>query len=86
MGLARKRDMPQFYFDIENGRDSSRDDTGIELPDRATARSAAVEALSDMAGDCFPDGDEGDLTVKVRDSLGNYFYEAKLSLRARWTG
>ena len=44
--------MPRFYMHVCNGNGFVEDQEGVDLPDRDTARSKAVEAARDiMAGD-----------------------------------
>ncbi|UDL95519.1 hypothetical protein LGH83_04660 [Lichenihabitans sp. PAMC28606] len=76
--------MPRFYFDSHDGDQFIRDDLGVILTDNEKARTVAIDALPDIARDVLPDGDHRVMIVLVRDEMGSYIFEAKLSLAARW--
>ena len=66
--------MVLFFFDIRDGDEHSRDDSGIELPDDATAKHQATLALTEMARDRLPsNGDERTLAIRVRTIDGPRF-------------
>ena len=77
--------MPRYFFDTKDGGLAVRDDEGHELPDAATVRRMAIEALSDLASDDMPeDGDRHVVFVRVRDERDHIVFHASLSLVADW--
>ncbi len=72
--------MPRYFFDINDGDHSTRDDVGIELPDLQLARRKAIGVLPDLARDVLPDGDHHEITSMVRDDAGHVLLRATLSL------
>ena len=76
--------MPHYYFDVEDGGDFFRDDSGFVCDDKEAVRKAAIEALPTMAASALPDGDHHRIAVKVRDGTGDYIYVASLTLHAGW--
>lgn len=76
--------MPQFYFDIDDGERFTRDDGGLDCPDRRAARDYAIGVLPDLAREALPDGDRHEIVVTVRDESGRNVFRAVLSLKAEW--
>ena len=76
--------MPLYFFDIADGDKQLRDDEGVDLPDYAAARDAALGALPDMARDKLPAGDRHALMVHVRDENGTLVHSATLDLVGTW--
>ncbi|GJE47326.1 hypothetical protein GOFOIKOB_0347 [Methylobacterium tardum] len=76
--------MPLYYFDTDVGGDRLHDEEGLDLPDAAAARDAAMGALPDMARDELGSGDRHTLTVRVRDASGTVVYSATLDLTGEW--
>jgi hypothetical protein len=70
--------MPLYYFDTDVGGDRLHDEEGLDLPDAAAARDAAMGALPDMARDELGSGD------RVRDASGTVVYSATLDLTGEW--
>jgi hypothetical protein len=74
--------MARFFFDIDDGPNRSNDDTGLDFPDRETARDNAVSALPDIARDVMPDGMKRDFAVTMRDEDGTPIFRATLAFTA----
>lgn len=77
--------MPLYYFDIDNGARSTRDDTGLECANRDQIRSHAIGTLAEIANAELPDGDDVDFVVRVRDETGTQVFRAWLALHSEWT-
>ncbi len=72
--------MPRFYIDTSDQDFYCRDETGFELPDLKAAKTAAVDALPDMARDELPDGDHRTFLTIVRGEDGAPILQASLVL------
>jgi hypothetical protein len=75
--------MARYYIDLTNGHGFVRDDIGQEFASREGACREAVHVLPEIALDEAKDTGLS-ISVKVRDEDGRYFFEASLSLVARW--
>jgi hypothetical protein len=71
-----------FYFDIDEGSGSDREDVACEMA-RKDVRTEAMHLLSDIASE-IPVTIDRALFAVVRDDAGKKILEAKLSLTARW--
>ncbi|MDP4006246.1 hypothetical protein [Methylobacterium sp. NEAU K] len=60
----------RFYFDIENGRRTIRDDEGVEADDLAEALTEARSVIQEMADDVCATEPGSPLTLVVRDATG----------------
>ncbi|WP_376768057.1 DUF6894 family protein [Jiella pacifica] len=76
--------MPRFFFGIQDQDRSSIDDLGVECATRSDVRTAAIDALPDVARDVLPDGDHHVVTVTVRDEAHRTIFRASLTLEAGW--
>ncbi|MER2265281.1 DUF6894 family protein [Methylobacterium oxalidis] len=76
--------MPLFFFDIDDGEQRRRDDTGTECKDLTAARDAAIGILPDIAREVLPNGDHRVFISTVRDEAGRTVFQARLSLTAEW--
>ena len=76
--------MPIFFFDTDDGDTRYGDQEGLDLPDKAAARRAALDALPDMARDRMPGGDQQTFAVSVRNDQGVVIYAANMSLSGEW--
>ena len=76
--------MSRYFFDTDDGEQADQDKIGISFSNADLARAEALRALTDMARDVMPDGNERRFSVHVRDREGNGIFEAKLTLRAKW--
>jgi hypothetical protein len=77
--------MPLYFFDIDDGKRSSRDTEGTELPDREAARREATGILPDIAREELPDGNHRTFICRIRDDQDREIFLATLSLKAGWT-
>ncbi|MBM0204437.1 hypothetical protein JNW90_16065 [Micromonospora sp. STR1s_5] len=78
--------MARYFFDIDDGDLSTRDDAGVELPGAEQARAQAVSVVPEIARDVLrADTETREITVRVRDAGGAEVYRALLSFRAEWT-
>ncbi|WP_411962273.1 DUF6894 family protein [Mesorhizobium sp. CA4] len=76
--------MPLFFFDIYDGSELMRDDSGVECSSLAEVSSRAVHVLPDIAREELPNGTARTLFVKVRDDAGRYIFRASLKLASAW--
>jgi hypothetical protein len=73
----------RYFFDIDDGRDTTRDEIGYECS-REELRRQAIAALPGLARDRLPNGDRHSFVVRVRDEGGRYVFQASLEFEARW--
>jgi hypothetical protein len=78
--------MPRFFFDIDDGDRTYRDDEGLNFSNAKSARDNAVSALPDIARDAMPDEERRDFMVTMRDESGKPIFRASLTLRTEWLG
>lgn len=76
--------MPFYYFDIDDGHELTRDDTGVEFADLQAARDAAISILPEVAREILPDGDMREIVSTLRDESGRNVFRATLSLQTVW--
>lgn len=76
--------MPRYYIDTDDDERRDIDEAGFDLSGPAEARTAALDALPDMARDKIPDGDRRTFSVRVRDEQGTVLYSAELALVGEW--
>ena len=72
--------MPRFFIDTSDQRRFIRDDVGIVCEDAEAAKTAAVDALPDMARQELPDGDQRMFLAIVRGEDGSALLQCALSL------
>ncbi len=76
--------MPEYYFDVTDAGNLSRDEIGTDLRDDAEARDEAISLLPAIARETFPDGDRHEIVVTARNEAGEVVYDANLTLHGRW--
>jgi hypothetical protein len=76
--------MARYYIDLINGHGLVLDDVGQEFASRENATREAIHVLPEIALDEARDAAGLTIAVRVRDETGRYFFEASLSLEARW--
>jgi hypothetical protein len=76
--------LARFYIDTSDEQHFVRDDVGRLYDDVEAARSAAVDALPDMAREKLPDGDHHTFLALVRDEHGHTVMQAILTLSVVW--
>lgn len=60
----------RFYFDVDNGRETVRDDEGVEAEDLEQALSDARTVISELAGHLQAVDMDSLWTLVVRDETG----------------
>ncbi|MGH1570272.1 DUF6894 family protein [Methylobacterium sp. P31] len=60
----------RFYFDIEDGRDVIRDETGVEAADLDEALAEARSVIAEMTGEIKRSPSGGPLHLIVRNAEG----------------
>lgn len=76
--------MPRYYFDIDNGTHSTKDEEGVELDGKLAVRDAAIAALPSIARDVMPNHDDHVIICTVRNEAGQEIFKAHLTLSATW--
>ncbi|MDX3929970.1 MAG: hypothetical protein QHC90_29795 [Shinella sp.] len=76
--------MARYYFDLDDEDGVTRDDTGIELPDREVVPIEVARILSDVSRDELPKKPNGSMTVYVRDENGFVIYTGSLRSESGW--
>lgn len=76
--------MNHFFFDVSDESGTTRDDVGLMLPDRETARDAALKALAEIAHDLLVTVGAGQLSIEVREESGSTFFRANSLTGSAW--
>ena len=76
--------MPRFFIDTSDQHVFIRDDVGMEYEDIEAAKTAAVDALPDMARQELPDGDARAFLAVVRDEHGRTLIQATMNFSVAW--
>ena len=76
--------MPHFFFDIDNGENSTHDDTGLACERWGDVSRHAIGTLAEIADAELPDSTDRDFVVEVRDEEGQPVFRASLELRSAW--
>ena len=77
--------MPCYYFDIHDGAQFARDETGVELDGINAARQEAARALGELAREILPDGNRREVVIEVKGETGQRVLVAKLSVSIETT-
>jgi hypothetical protein len=72
--------VPIYFFDIDDGDASTRDEEGLELPDEAAARVAGLACLGEIASEKIVQRDQLTMTLQIRRADRSILYEARLRL------
>jgi hypothetical protein len=72
--------MSRYFFDIHDGPRFKPDEIGVELDGIEAARQEAAQALSELARDILPDGDQREVLIEVKDEGGQRVLVARLSV------
>jgi hypothetical protein len=72
--------MARYFFDVDDGFSHTIDDEGLECETLEAAKSAAVEALPEIAINVLPAGDSHHVAVRVQAEDGTAILTAVLSL------
>ena len=76
--------MPRYYFDVDDGHGLVIDEDGQDVASAEEVRFLALDALPDIVRDAMPNGDERTFLIMVRESSGEYLFEATLALTTHW--
>lgn len=76
--------MPRYFFDIDDGRILTPDETGLELDDVEAVRREAIKALPEIAQDALPEDDRREVVVMAKDSAGRRILTARLTLTVEY--
>jgi hypothetical protein len=76
--------MSRFYFDIDDGHDSVRDERGVEVDDLSDIPTEVLAILPDMLESVLPNEDNRAFRIEVRNDESRVVYRATLSLTAGW--
>lgn len=76
--------MPTYFFDVDDGEFSLRDEFGVELETLSEAAEQAAALLPDIARDTLLGLTSRDVSVSVRDEAGRVVHRASLLFRAEW--
>ena len=74
--------MPRYYFDIRNCGTDEPDAEGVEYPDLARARVAAIKTLAEAAKFELTDCDEPAYAVSIRDESGRTLLTVEMNVRS----
>lgn len=72
--------MPRYFFDTDDGDLGLVDREGQFLADDASARAAALEALSDMLRDHVAAGETRVFSISVRDEQDRLIFAGAVAL------
>jgi hypothetical protein len=76
--------MPRYFFDIDDGRTLTPDETGLELDDVEAVRREAIKALPEIAQEVLPEDERRQVVVTARDSAGRRILTARLTLTVEY--
>jgi hypothetical protein len=77
--------VPRYFVDTTDGLQACVDRDGFIASDDRAARAAALAGLADMVGDSVPDGDDMRFVVRLRNSEGDFLYNAIFTLKGEWS-
>lgn len=75
--------MPTFFFVIDNGSYSTADANGLEFKSEEEAFREAVQAITEMAVDEVPDGNDRTFSIVVLNAQKQPTFECELCFKAR---
>jgi hypothetical protein len=76
----------RFYFDIQDGAQSVRDDDGAEFDSPEAAVQAAARSAAEIGTGRLGRGDTRDVVIEVRDERGQRVCTVKASMEIDWHG
>ncbi|MGF9761626.1 hypothetical protein AAII07_41195 [Microvirga sp. 0TCS3.31] len=76
--------MARYYFDIQNGTQSVRDDDGAEFDSPEAAVQAAARSAAEIGTGRLGRGDTRDVVIEVRDERGQRVCTVKASMEIDW--
>lgn len=76
--------MPRFFFDVQDGDHTTHDEDADFLQDRDAARKAALISLVEIVDSLMPDGNQREITTRMRDETDKEIFVGRMSLMADW--
>ena len=76
-------DMPHFYFNLNEGKDSFPDFAGVELSGIGSARTEAIRSVVDIARDMMATHTRCEIAVEVADEDRRTLFSVKLALEVK---
>ena len=76
--------MPMYFFESDDGDLFVSDDVGSRCADDTAARAVALRALSDMARDKIPDGEQQVFTIRVMNGGHDLIYKGTMTVEGGW--
>jgi len=74
----------RYYFDIQDGAHSVRDDEGAEFDSLDAAVQAATRSAAEIGIGRLARGDTSDVVIAVRDQRGQRICTVKASMEVEW--
>ena len=76
--------MARYYFDIQDGAQSVRDDDGAEFDSPEAAAQAATRSAAEIGTNRLGRSDTRDVVIEVRDECGQRICTIKASMKIEW--
>jgi len=76
--------MPQYFFDLDDGKTDYFDTIGTDISDPGQLRSEAVRFLASVFRDAARDIDDQVILASVRDEAGRIVLTTTLTLQSDW--
>ncbi|MBB3021342.1 hypothetical protein FHR70_004438 [Microvirga lupini] len=76
--------MACYYFDIQNGAQSVRDDEGAEFDSLDASVHAATRSAAEIGTGRLAKGDSRDVVIEVRDERGQRVCTVRASMEIEW--
>ena len=77
-------EMPQYFFDLDDGKTDYFDTIGTDISDPGQLRSEAVRFLASVFRDAARDIDDRVILASVRDEAGRIVLTTTLTLQSDW--
>lgn len=78
-GASQHRASDRYFFDVDDGNNACRDDTGLVLSSADEIASEAYNILKQIVHDQWPEG-QRTMTVRVRDQSGKLVYTGTMTV------
>ncbi|MBM1172945.1 DUF6894 family protein [Microvirga arabica] len=76
--------MARYYFDVQDGAQSVRDDDGTDFDSLDAAVQAAARSAAEIGTDRLAKGDTRDVVIEVRDERGQRVCTVRASMEIEW--
>ncbi len=76
--------MARYYFDIQDGAQSVRDDDGAEFDSLDAAVQAAIRSVAETGTNRLGRGETRAVVIEVRDERGQRICTIKASMKIEW--